>query len=76
MNERRWIGCVIEPVFQVWRTLPRAGAPVNRCLLSGPRVTSDLPEDLARQMHFTALALLLRNEAAVARILRENNRFN
>jgi signal transduction histidine kinase len=31
---------------------------------------------LARQMHFTALALLLRDEAAVARILRENNRFN
>jgi signal transduction histidine kinase len=31
---------------------------------------------LARQMHFTALALLLRDEASVARILRENNRFN
>jgi signal transduction histidine kinase len=31
---------------------------------------------LARQMHFTALALLLRDEATVARILRENNRFN
>jgi signal transduction histidine kinase len=31
---------------------------------------------LARQMHFTAQALLLRDEASVARILRENNRFN
>jgi len=31
---------------------------------------------LARQMHFTALALLLRQEGTVARILRENNRFN
>ena len=31
---------------------------------------------LARQMHFTAQALLLRDEATVARILRENNRFN
>jgi signal transduction histidine kinase len=31
---------------------------------------------LARQMHFTALALLVRDEASVARILRENNRFN
>ena len=31
---------------------------------------------LARQMHFTALALLSRDEAAIERILRENNRFN
>jgi signal transduction histidine kinase len=31
---------------------------------------------LARQMHFTALALLVRDETSVARILRENNRFN
>ena len=31
---------------------------------------------LARQMHFTALALLSKNEAAIERILRENNRFN
>jgi signal transduction histidine kinase len=31
---------------------------------------------LARQMHFTALALVLQDEASVARILRENNRFN
>ncbi len=31
---------------------------------------------LARQMHFTALSLLLRQEGTVARILRENNRFN
>ena len=31
---------------------------------------------LARQMHLTALALLFQDEASVARILRENNRFN
>jgi len=31
---------------------------------------------LARQMHQTALALLLRDEATVEHILRENNRFN
>ncbi len=31
---------------------------------------------LARQMHQTALALLLRDERTVASILRENNRFN
>ena len=31
---------------------------------------------LARQMHFTALALVLRDEDSVSRILRENNRFN
>jgi signal transduction histidine kinase len=31
---------------------------------------------LALQMNFTAMALLLRNEATVERILRENNRFN
>ncbi len=31
---------------------------------------------LARQMHFTALALLSKDEAAISRILRENNRFN
>jgi signal transduction histidine kinase len=33
-------------------------------------------QTLGRQMHFSALALLLRDEASVARILRENNRFN
>ena len=31
---------------------------------------------LARQMHFTDLALLSQNEVAIAKILRENNRFN
>jgi signal transduction histidine kinase len=31
---------------------------------------------LARQMHFTASALLSKDEAAIERILRENNRFN
>ncbi|HEU5323646.1 MAG TPA: methyl-accepting chemotaxis protein, partial [Methylomirabilota bacterium] len=36
----------------------------------------EIENALARQMHFTAQALLLRDEAAVARILRENNRFN
>jgi signal transduction histidine kinase len=31
---------------------------------------------LALQMHFTAMALVFKDEAAIARILRENNRFN
>ena len=31
---------------------------------------------LALQMHYTAMALVLKDEAAIARILRENNRFN
>ena len=31
---------------------------------------------LGRQMHFTALALLSKDEASIERILRENNRFN
>src|SRR5262245_42702686 len=31
---------------------------------------------LALQMHFTAMALVVRDETAIARILRENNRFN
>ena len=31
---------------------------------------------LALQMHFTSMVLLLREEAAIASILRENNRFN
>jgi signal transduction histidine kinase len=31
---------------------------------------------LALQMHFTTMALVVKDEAAIARILRENNRFN
>ena len=31
---------------------------------------------LARQMHYTDLALLSQSETAIAKILRENNRFN
>ncbi len=31
---------------------------------------------LALQMHFTTMALVIKDEAAIARILRENNRFN
>jgi CHASE3 domain sensor protein len=35
-----------------------------------------LQRSLAMQMHLTGMALLVREEAAVANILRENNRFN
>jgi signal transduction histidine kinase len=35
-----------------------------------------LQHSLAMQMHLTGMALLVREEGAVARILRENNRFN
>ena len=42
------------------------------------RVTlaQDIKYALARQMHFTVLALLSQEETAIAKILRENNRFN
>ena len=36
----------------------------------------DIHHSLAMQMHLTAMALLVRDEAAVASVLRENNRFN
>ena len=35
-----------------------------------------IEQALARQMHFSVLALLSQDEAAIAKILRENNRFN
>jgi signal transduction histidine kinase len=35
-----------------------------------------IEQALARQMHFTVLALLSQEEVAIAKILRENNRFN
>ena len=38
--------------------------------------SQEIQHALAQQMHFTALALIVRDEATVAQILRENNRFN
>jgi len=38
--------------------------------------SQDIQHALALQMNFTAMALLLRDEATVENILRENNRFN
>jgi signal transduction histidine kinase len=38
--------------------------------------SKQIEQVLARQMQFSALALLSQDEAAIARILRENNRFN
>src|SRR5258705_13652732 len=38
--------------------------------------SQDIQHALALQMNFTAMALLMRSEAAVENILRENNRFN
>jgi signal transduction histidine kinase len=38
--------------------------------------SQDIEHALLRQMHFTAQALLVRDETSIARILRENNRFN
>ncbi len=40
------------------------------------RWSQQIDHALALQMHFTAMALLLNDETAVERILRENNRFN
>ncbi len=39
-------------------------------------LSQQIEHALARQIHFTALALLSQDEAAIAKILRENNRFN
>ncbi|HEX3177249.1 MAG TPA: ATP-binding protein [Methylomirabilota bacterium] len=39
-------------------------------------LSHQLQHSLAMQMHLTGMALLVREEAAVANILRENNRFN
>lgn len=36
----------------------------------------EIEHALAMQMNFTAMALILKNEAAIANFLRENNRFN
>ena len=38
--------------------------------------SQQIEQALARQMHFSVLALLSQDEAAIAKILRENNRFN
>jgi signal transduction histidine kinase len=38
--------------------------------------SQEIHHSLAMQMHLTAMALLVRDEAAVASVLRENNRFN
>jgi signal transduction histidine kinase len=38
--------------------------------------SQEIQHALALQMNFTAMALLLRDEATIANILRENNRFN
>jgi signal transduction histidine kinase len=38
--------------------------------------SQEIQHSLAMQMHFTAMALIVRDEATVGKILRENNRFN
>jgi signal transduction histidine kinase len=38
--------------------------------------SQQIEQALARQMHFSVLALLSRDESAIGRVLRENNRFN
>ena len=38
--------------------------------------SQQIEQALARQMHFSVLALLSQDEAAIGKILRENNRFN
>jgi signal transduction histidine kinase len=60
------------------RTIVRTAAQSLKMHEAHERVewSQQIDHALARQMHFTALALLVRDEASVARILRENNRFN
>ena len=45
---------------------------------AGQRIawSQQIEQALARQMHFSALALLSHDESAIRRVLRENNRFN
>ena len=59
-------------------TIARTAAQSRKMHEAHERVewSQQIDHALARQMHFTALALVLRDEASVARILRENNRFN
>jgi signal transduction histidine kinase len=59
-------------------TIERTAQQSRRMHAAHERVewSQHVDHTLGRQMHFTALALLLRDEASVARILRENNRFN
>jgi signal transduction histidine kinase len=59
-------------------TIARTAAQSRKMHEAHERVewSQQIDHALARQMHLTALALVLRDEASVARILRENNRFN
>jgi len=60
------------------RTVLVTGEQSRQLDLAHQRVawSQQIEQALARQMHFSVLALLSQDEAAIARILRENNRFN
>jgi len=64
-------------VFSV-RTILQTGEQSRQLDLAHQRVawSQQIEQALARQMHFSVLALLSQDEAAIAKILRENNRFN
>jgi putative copper export protein len=60
------------------RTILVTGEQSRQLDLAHQRVawSQQIEQALARQMHFSVLALLSQDEAAIAKILRENNRFN
>jgi signal transduction histidine kinase len=60
------------------RTILQTGEQSRQLDLAHQRVawSQQIEQALARQMHFSVLALLSQDEAAIAKILRENNRFN
>jgi signal transduction histidine kinase len=60
------------------QTLARMAAQSHLLEEAHERVhwSQTIDQAFAQQMHYTALALLRRNEATVEQILRENNRFN
>src|SRR2546425_10084840 len=60
------------------RTLPEPARQTNLLDEAHERVgwSRQIEHALAMQMHFTAMALLSKDDGIVARILRENNRFN
>jgi signal transduction histidine kinase len=57
------------------RTMSRQSELLDRAHLR-LEWSQEIHHSLAMQMHLTAMALLVRDEAAIGSILRENNRFN
>jgi signal transduction histidine kinase len=68
---------IVMAVFSVLTVL-KTGQQSRQLDQAHQRVawSQQIEQVLARQMHFSVLALLSQDEAAIGKILRENNRFN